>query len=129
MFVYKYNEYTKKYYKYDSDLVDLFDPMFDDDLHDNNLTPMTLLTKKCMYCNTEFSSRNQLFHHLGFMNIDIRNANFLLNYEDHHNSEMGEFGFEPKKKNHCRYRITKRRKNKRVIKPVLIEELLTELKL
>ena len=113
MHVFKYNEYTKKYYKYDADEVDLCDPMFDHDLHNNRLTPMTMHPKICMYCNKVFSSRNQLFYHLGYMNIDIR---IPINEKSNRTRNF-------------RYKITKTKRRKNTIKPVLIEELLTELKL
>ena len=32
MFLYKFNWFTNKYYKYDTDDIDLFSPMFDDKL-------------------------------------------------------------------------------------------------
>lgn len=70
MFVYKYNNFEKKYYKYDTDNIDIFSPMFDEELHQNELTPYNLHRTICQYCNTEFSSRNKLFYHLKFMNID-----------------------------------------------------------
>ena len=128
MFVYRYNEYTKKYYKYDSDNVDLFDPMFDENLHDNELTLSPQHKTMCMYCNTKFSSRNQLFHHLGYMNIDICTSN--SNTVDEYNMDLGDYGLEPKRKNK-RYKITKSVTPKQHSKAtqVLIAELLNDLKL
>ena len=41
-------------------------------VHNNNHTPI-LYFKTCGYCGTEFRNRAELFYHLGFMNIDIRN--------------------------------------------------------
>jgi hypothetical protein len=129
MFVYKYNDFTKKYYKYDSDDVDLFEPMFDEELHDNDMTPLVKHPTTCMYCNTKFSSRNQLFHHLGYMNIDIRCAKSTTCDTDEYNMDMGEFGFEPKPKK--RYKIVKSvtpRKHSKATQ-LLIAELINDLKL
>jgi hypothetical protein len=108
MFIYKFNQHTKKYYKYDTDDVDIFTPMFDESLHDNSITPVPLPHHACVYCNTMFPSRNKLFHHLGYMNIDIRPPH--LQGTDHmmsgYDSDMGDYGFELKKK-----RSRKRRAN------------------
>lgn len=41
-------------------------------LHNAERDPMHTLRKVCGYCNTLFKSRNALFNHLGFMNIDVR---------------------------------------------------------
>lgn len=71
MYLIKYNPFSKKYYKYDTDEYDIFSPMFDAALHNNEMTPMCLSKTTCMYCNTEFASRNKLFYHLGFMGIDV----------------------------------------------------------
>lgn len=72
MIVQKYNEYTKAHYKYDLNPSDFHTPMFDEDLH-RGLQSCDMLDKTiCAYCHTEFESRNKLFYHLGFMNIDIR---------------------------------------------------------
>lgn len=71
MFVYKRNHHIEKNFRYDSDDVDLFSPMFDESLHNNSIGFACLHPKMCMYCHTLFPSRNKLFHHLGFMNIDI----------------------------------------------------------
>lgn len=69
----RYNRYNGKNYIYNISNQDiLFSPQFDAELHNNDLTPLFLDRTKCMYCHTNFSSRRALFHHLGFMNIDIR---------------------------------------------------------
>lgn len=130
MFVYRYNEYTKKYYKYDSDDVDLFDPMFDEDLHDNNLTSKH--NTKCLYCNTEFHSRNQLYHHLGYMNIDIRKDQEAE--KDEYDIELGDFGIEPttKRRKKTSNSITKSSSSKKQhskATQVLIAELIRDLKI
>ncbi len=72
MHVLKYNKYTHRYYSYDLEDVDTSSDMFNIDLHDNDIDfERPLPRKKCMYCHTIFKSRNELFYHLGFMNIDI----------------------------------------------------------
>lgn len=71
MNVYRYNQYTGKHYKYNIDLVDTGHPMFDDSLHNNDITPDVVDSYTCAYCNTCFESRSKLFYHLGFMNINI----------------------------------------------------------
>jgi hypothetical protein len=118
MFIYKFNCFTKKYYKYDKEKIDLFSPMFDEKLHDDNLIhikldnnsiPVKLDKHICMYCNTQFDSRNKLYHHLGFMNINTTNTtninSLMIINNDHENiadndyeSDMGEYGYELKKK-------------------------------
>lgn len=106
MFIYKYNCHTNKYYKYDNDDIDLFSPMFDDTLHNNNITYITLDRNICMYCNTCFSSRNKLFHHLSYMNINTNKVN--TNMEDGYDSDKGDYGYELVKK--------KIKKIKRIVK-------------
>ena len=102
MFLYKFNWFTNKYYKYDTDDVDLFSPMFDDKLHDNNVTHLNLSKRICMYCNTCFTSRNKLFHHLSFMNINTNynryneSTNMDEDKNDGFQSDMGEYGYEMK---------------------------------
>jgi len=64
---------------YDTDMYDMFSPMFDEDLHpkDGNIDVFDKpeFRRKCVYCNTEFTSRNQLFKHLAYMGLAIkRNA-------------------------------------------------------
>lgn len=99
MFLYKFDWFTKKYYKYDTDDVDLFSPMFDDKLHDNDITPSNLSKRICMYCNTCFSSRNKLFHHLSYMNINTKpyNDNMDEDKNDEYQSDKGEYGYEMKR--------------------------------
>lgn len=118
MYVYKFNIYTKKYYKYDIDEVDLLSSMFDDNLHNNELYPVPLERNVCKYCNSMFLTRNKLFYHLGFMNIDIRKDQNEMLY-DEFNDELGDFGLEKKKRNkrqqrrfqtYLKSKITKRKK-------------------
>lgn len=83
MIVSRYNKYTGKYYHYDLDDYDYFTPMFDEGLHVDGLQDDSFdmeaklhaevhHMRTCLYCNTEFSSRNKLFKHLGYHGIDIR---------------------------------------------------------
>ena len=98
MYIYKYNIYEKKYYRYDTDYIDSFSPMFDETIHQNELTPYNLHSTICQYCNTEFESRTKLFYHLKYMNIDTVNKNGR-NYDsekDEYKSELGEIGIEIK---------------------------------
>ena len=74
MFLIRLNDFTGKYYKYDTDDYDMFTPMFDDGLHVDTGEEIvcSYKSKVCAYCQTEFPSRNKLFYHLGYHNIDIR---------------------------------------------------------
>ncbi len=72
MFIERINKYNGKTYFYDSEKYDFSTEMFNDDMHDNSVTPdFCRHSKTCSYCGTTFSSRNKLFYHLGFHNIDI----------------------------------------------------------
>ena len=97
MFLYKFNWFTKKYYKYDTDEIDIFSPMFDEQIHNNDATPIRLDRKVCMYCNTCFVSRNKLFHHLSYMNINTRplsDSNSMNMNDEGYQSDKGEYGYE-----------------------------------
>lgn len=74
MIISSYNTFTQKYYEYDTDEVDESSPMFNKDLHNNDIVVQWNYPHKttCAYCNTMFQSRNKLFNHLGYMGIDIR---------------------------------------------------------
>jgi hypothetical protein len=80
MIVSKFNKFTGKYYHYDLDDFDFFTPMFDESLHDDSFNAESIHAelldyehkKVCSYCQTEFSSRNDLFKHLGYHGVDIR---------------------------------------------------------
>lgn len=111
----RYNHYNGKNYIYKIDNHDiLLSSQFDTDLHNNDLTPLFLHRTQCMYCHTTFKSRHALFHHLGFMNIDIR----------HKSNYTGKF-----KKFLKSYSIIKKKKqfNKKTIN--LLAELLNKIKL
>lgn len=54
--------------------VENYDPslkMFDEFVHDNSINE-TVERHTCLYCMVSFESRNMLFKHLNFMNIDTR---------------------------------------------------------
>jgi hypothetical protein len=135
MFIYKYNSYTKKYYKYDTDDVDLFSPMFDESIHDNDIVVTNIHPENvCVYCNTGFTSRNKLFHHLAYMNINTKNNDDMNdNMNDDYESDKGDYGYEImkiKKKNIKRrkqqhYWIKKKqlKKQKRSIKKNNIDDI------
>jgi hypothetical protein len=135
MIVYKRNSYNGTYYKYDLDEYDYFDKMFDETLHDNNVTPQyDILCKVCGYCGTAFSSRNRLFHHLGFMDINI----VKQNTEDkciNEDMDIGDYGIiieeedgakEVKRPRKTIYRIRMKRrgKKKKVGKYDLVRDML-----
>lgn len=69
---YRYNEYTQRYYV---QMVECGDEhlALNATLHNNLISPIIPDDpRECGYCGCVFSSRNQLFNHLGTMNIDIR---------------------------------------------------------
>ena len=131
MFVYKFNDYTKTYYRYDHDEHDMDTVEFDVTLHDNNLEVVPTCKTRCVYCGTEFTSRNKLFYHLGFMNIDIRTPTekgvIDEDYEYHvsRRSRPSEpyyrVALRKKKRNWQRYNATRRYNRK--LKKQLYEEL------
>ena len=92
MYIYKFNQFTGKHYKYDMDEYDIFSPMFDEGLHANQEVVAGAVrdSMTCLYCHTEFPSRNQLFYHLGYHNVDIRKAGDTEEYNC--DDEMGDFG-------------------------------------
>ena len=143
MIVYKKNSFTNKYYKYDLDDYDYFGPMFDESLHNNNITPKyDKYDTTCAYCGTSFCSRNQLFYHLGFMNIDIKKRNMVYDKGDD-DMELGDYGYiiedldeKPTKRSKTIYRIRmktkyvkKKRKNVKKTKFDLISEMLNNVSL
>lgn len=72
MYMFRKNPFTQKHYRYDTDDFDIFTEMFNDEIHDNTEVPVMSCRYTCGYCDVLFESRNQLFHHLGYMGIDIR---------------------------------------------------------
>lgn len=83
MILYKHNNHNGRYYTYDMDDYDLFDPMFDENLHDTTLMPPFLKgSTVCGYCQTKFESRNKLFYHLGFHNINVNRQEAMETNED-----------------------------------------------
>lgn len=74
MYVYHTNTHTGRTFRYDHDEFDMFTPMFDRTLHNNSTMIDTrwCYPYTCAYCDASFPSRNRLFFHLGFMDIDTR---------------------------------------------------------
>jgi len=103
MFLFKFNPFTEEYYKYDTDDVDVLDQMFDEKLHDNNITPVIYTKTTCAYCHTCFSSRNLLFKHLGYMGIDIRKPGHVPKnqYDDRLGDEYYPVDWKRKKRKHA----------------------------
>lgn len=100
MYVYKYNEFTKKYYYYDTDYVDIMTEEFDENVHTHDIvleqSAIDENRKTCCFCNVTFPSRNKLFYHLGYMNIDIRKQSEVCQEhsdDDGYETDMGDFGF------------------------------------
>ena len=79
MVIYRFNSYLKRYFCIDSAAYDPDEPTFDETIHDNAVTPIVYHRTVCGYCNTMYPSRNQLFHHLGFMGIDTRPPCVVVN--------------------------------------------------
>lgn len=98
MLIYRFNQYNKKYYCYDTVVHDLNSPMFDETLHDNLETPIVSdkTSSVCSYCGTDFKKRNRLFYHLGFMNINIVSGNSIPSYD--YDVELGDYGIMPSRK-------------------------------
>lgn len=115
MIIYKLNKYNNRYYQYDLDDYDYMSPMFDEDLHNNDLTPTFVKkTTVCAYCHTAFSSRNKLFYHLGFHNIDICKPK-QEDTGNHEDCMMGDYGviFNKEKRFKSLFGIRKVKKRKK----------------
>ncbi len=102
MFIYRHNPYTNKYYTYDSDLYDIFSPMFDDTIHptddnfDISYRTNPIYYRTCAFCNTKFRSRNQLFKHLAYMGINIKKQptqTQAMQEDQDADIELGSMGF------------------------------------
>lgn len=78
---------------YDVPEEEMYSPMFDESLHLNHLDPKTVDKTVCGYCGTCFASRNQLFYHLNFMNIDTRKIRRQDAYEHEEDCNLGDYGF------------------------------------
>jgi len=145
MFVYSYNNYNGKLYKYKLDEIDLFPPMFNIEIHDNDLIPASydktsanykFEKYKCMYCHTYFASRNKLFYHLGFMNININNKMDLKLIDKFNNLNFNYTNINRnlnriKKLNKKRkYFLIKKniKKSRRIIKKKMIKNLIDQFK-
>lgn len=83
---------------------------FDESVHTHDIHFEHLLDENkttCCYCNVTFPSRNKLFYHLGYMNIDIRKESEKIDGdmgggkgEDGFETDIGDFGFFFTKRNH-----------------------------
>jgi len=121
MFLYRYNKYTDDYYQYDMDFYDIFSPMFDEFLHpvDDNfefnyrMNPEFALT--CAFCKTKFETRSQLFKHLGYMGINIKNKPA--------DKELKKLRFK-EDKGECGYFVQEKKADEDMIKPVTDVETL-----
>jgi hypothetical protein len=80
MFISNYNHWTQKNYEYHIDSRHLSTDTFNQNLHNNDQIPQVVDPYVCGYCNTRFSTRNNLFYHLGFMNIDTRDLDGIDTY-------------------------------------------------
>lgn len=124
MYVYRYNEHTKRYYYINISEYDESASTYDEKLHDNHIEPVHVSPLSCCYCNTTYASRSKLFEHLGFMNIAIGGRD---NGIDQYNSCMGEHGVtfnkirDRKRKKYKLTHMVKRRKTTDVDK--LVEEV------
>jgi hypothetical protein len=70
MIIKNINPWNNKLYEYDSDDYDLSSPMFNREVHNNNIIPQIINPHICGYCFVSFDSRNKLFYHLGYNNIN-----------------------------------------------------------
>ena len=70
----RYNKYLGRFFSCKRDLKNENNPVWSASIHDNSRTPDIYEKNTCGYCNWRFRSREELFHHLAFMNIDTRPA-------------------------------------------------------
>lgn len=96
MFVYKFNEYTGKYYTYDLDEHDYFAPMFEESLHDSKDLQWfeNGNSTVCKHCNTDFEGHGRLLHHLAYHNYDI-SAFVTKKKRNTAHPEWGDHGMMP----------------------------------
>lgn len=71
MLVTRTNPWNHKTYEADIDSSDQYNQR----LHNNDQLPQVVDPYVCGYCQTRFCSRNQLFYHLNFMNINTIDYN------------------------------------------------------
>lgn len=98
MIVYNFNSFNGRYYCYDADKYDVGCEMFDWNLHDNAKTPQIENQLLCGYCGVQFVSRNRLFYHLGFMNINTNKKNLTHSTEFEMDENAGDHGFVTSKR-------------------------------
>lgn len=116
MYLIRKNPFTGKHYRYDTDDHDIFTEMFNDDMHDNREIPDMSSRYTCGYCQVMFESRNQLFHHLGYMGIDIRKCNCMnmCDCAKRARMEKRRYMFQKRKRSHVD-RLTTTLKSLRVL--------------
>lgn len=123
----QFNAHTQKWYHYVVSREALQQPMFQRQIHEQDLSasPSMLFHRtQCMYCGTLFESRNKLFYHLGFHGVDIRRP-----------QEMEMEGALPQRKRRnkrrwwkCRRRTQKKKVVKKEhVKDYTMEKLLAQL--
>ena len=73
--LHKYNKYLNSYISYSSSENDILSPMFDDKMHFvKDLRNYFVNARRdcvCYDCNTVFSTKKDLVHHLRYMGYDI----------------------------------------------------------
>ncbi len=71
-YVYSVNDHDLKIYKVPLSDFDSNHSEYDSVLHSIHQEWIAPARNICMYCEAEFESRNKLFQHLGFMNVNIQ---------------------------------------------------------
>lgn len=91
MFIYKFNDFTCKYYTYDLDNHDYFSQMFEETLHEcKDLEWCDREITVCKFCETDFSTHKALLHHLAYHNFDVRGR--IPSGSGKQHSELGDHG-------------------------------------
>lgn len=118
MILYKFNQFLNRYYWYDMNEGDLNNPMYNETIHSNTMTPMLKERNVCGYCNARFGSRNQLFYHLNYHNIDTsRGSKRSPTYHGMHREDpdLGDEGFGLSSHVAKRIRRVNRHKKKQLV--------------
>jgi len=77
MLVIRTNPWNHKTYEANTDSSDQYNQR----LHNNDQLPQVVDPYVCGYCQTRFCSRNKLFYHLNFMNINTLDYNKDIDYD------------------------------------------------
>ena len=86
MYFHRKNSHSGKHYRVNVDSVkNINEYTFNTKIHNNDCYPMIINPFVCGYCDTCFESRNKLFHHLGYMGIDIQSENKIYSFEKKRN--------------------------------------------